>query len=52
MLASAPAATLRALVWSNFASQGSSLARLLHNTDIAPHRVKPEGRLLTKSRRR
>src|SRR6516165_12764028 len=34
---------LRSLVSSNFASQGSSLARLLHNTDIAP---------LTNNRRR
>jgi hypothetical protein len=41
LLASAQAATLRSLVSSNFTSQGSSLARLLHKTDIAP---------LTKSR--
>jgi len=36
LLASAQAATLRGLLASNFISQGSSLARLLHNTDIAP----------------
>ncbi len=52
LLASAQAATLRCLLASNLTNQGSSLARLLHSTDIAPHRVKPEGRLLTSSRRR
>ena len=36
LLASAQAASLRSLVSSSLTNQGSSLARLLHSTDIAP----------------